>query len=122
MQTESWFMWMANGPEYANGSPTGRIIPIDWEWTILNLQFYQFSPMDYVGWRNELFDDHYGQRTGYNTRIYETTVSWNHWFANKNVGMRPEVRYDQQLDGETPFDNGTKSRQLMAQMDLVVRY
>jgi hypothetical protein len=122
MQTESWFMWMANGPEYANGSPTGKTIPIDWEWALLNFQFYQFSPADFIGWRNELFDDQYGQRTGFKGRMYETTVSWNHWTGNKNIGMRPEVRFDQHLDGETPFDNGTKSRQVVAQMDLVVRY
>jgi hypothetical protein len=122
MQTESWFMWMNDAPEYSQGSPTGRTIPFNWEWTLLNFQFYQFTPLDFVGWRNELFYDRYGQRTGYQGRIYETTVSWNHWFANKNVGLRPEVRYDEALDSNTPFDGGTKKSQLMAQMDLVMRF
>jgi hypothetical protein len=122
MQTESWFMWIPNAPEFANGSPTGRLIRENWEWTLLNFQFYQFAPKDFLGWRNELFDDTYGQRTGFKGEIYETTLSWNHWFANNNIGIRPEVRLDQDLSGETPFDSGTKKTQIMAQMDLVWRY
>ena len=122
MQTESWFMWMPHAPEYSGGSPTGRVIPFNWEWTLLNFQFYQFTPRDFIGWRNELFNDHYGQRTGYKGRIYETTVSWNHWMANGNIGMRPEVRFDQALDDQTPFNGGMKKSQAVAQMDLVLRY
>jgi len=49
-------------------------------------------------------------------------VSWNHWFANKNIGIRPEIRVDQDLDGETPFDSGTKKSQVMGQLDLVTRF
>jgi hypothetical protein len=49
-------------------------------------------------------------------------VSWNHWLANKNVGLRPEVRFDQALDDNTPFDGGTKKSQVVAQMDLVMRF
>jgi len=122
MQTESWFMWIPNAPEFENGGPTGRLIPYNWEWTLLNFQFYQFAPLDFLGWRNELFDDRFGQRTGFSGRIYETTVSWNHWFANKNIGIRPEIRVDQDLDGETPFDSGTKKSQVMGQLDLVTRF
>lgn len=123
MQTEFWLMWMRNAPEYSNGSPTGRTIAFNYEWTLLNFQFWQFSAKDFLGWRNEVMDDVYGQRTGYNTRLWETTVSWNHWFANGFIGIRPEVRYDQALDkGQTPYNAGTRDRQLWAQMDLIVRF
>ena len=119
MQTESWFMWIPDAPEFANGSPTGRTIPYNWEWTFLNFQFYQFAPKDFLGWRNEFFDDRFGQRTGFMGAIYETTVSWNHWFANNNVGIRPEVRLDQdslgrdavrQRDEEDPGNGADGSR------------
>lgn len=123
MQTEVWFMYMLNAPSYTNGAPTGKLVAFNYEWTILNFQFWQFSPVDFIGLRNELMADVDGQRTGYNTRYWETTVSWNHWLANGAVGLRPEIRYDMALDhNQTPFDGGTRNKQLWAQMDLVVRF
>jgi hypothetical protein len=121
MQSEGWFMWMRDAPEYRGGVPTGRIIGFNYEWAVTNFQFWQFTSTDFLGWRNEMFDDHFGQRTGFTTRYVESTISWNHWLMSKAVGFRPEVRYDAALDNETPFNDGSRKNQVWAQLDLLLR-
>jgi len=88
----------------------------------LNFKHYKLKYIYFIGWHNELFNDKYGKRIGFKGRIYETTVSWNHWLAKKNVGFRPETRFDEHLDDETPFNSGNKKSQRLAQMDMLVRF
>ncbi len=60
-----------------------------------------------------------GQRTGFRTAYNEETISWNHWVGSTLV-FRPELRYAARNNtGVTPYDSGTKKRQLMLAGDMI---
>ena len=65
-------------------------------------------------------NDKKGQRTGYQTRYSENTLSWNHWFGS-TVQLRPELRFDHAWD-QPGYDDGRHSNQFTAASDLIVHF
>jgi hypothetical protein len=63
------------------------------EWALLNYVVYQPTPRDVFILRNEVFDDINGQRTGFPTKYFESTIAWNHWIG-KAITIRPEIRLE----------------------------
>jgi hypothetical protein len=148
MSTEYWSMYQNNVPNvdnaagvaalaarypFAFGAPFGAQCTDASapscrasEHALLNYLNYQFGPRDYVVWRNEVFYDDEGQRTGFKSRYYETTLSWNHWLGNA-VTIRPELRFDRAIDVDA-YDNPTgvpgngKHNQLMFAIDAIVHF
>jgi hypothetical protein len=148
MSTEYWSMYQNNVPNvdnaagaaalaarypFAFGAPFGAQCTDATapacrasEHALLNYLNYQFGPRDYVVWRNELFYDNEGQRTGFKSRYYETTLSWNHWLGNA-VTIRPELRFDRAIDTDA-YDNPSgvpgngKHNQLMFAIDAIVHF
>jgi hypothetical protein len=80
----------------------------------------QASPKDSFSIRNEYFDDKNGQRTGTATRYIGHGLSWTHFFK-QNVFIRPEMTYYYALDNPA-FQQGTKFTQLVAAVDLIIRF
>jgi Putative beta-barrel porin-2, OmpL-like. bbp2 len=81
---------------------------------------YQLTDTDYVGMRNEGFDDVRGQRTGFATWYSETTFGWTHWFS-KSIELRPEIRFDHSYTAAA-YDNGTKHSQLQLAADILIKF
>jgi hypothetical protein len=81
---------------------------------------YQLTDRDYLGLRQEAFDDVRGQRTGFASWYTETTLGWVHWLT-PSIEIRPEIRYDHSYNAAA-FDNGAKSSQFAFAADLIVKF
>src|SRR5204862_7234027 len=90
------------------------------EWTYLAYLNYKFSPMDNISWRVELFDDMYGQRTGFATRYFNYAVGWQHWFS-PSVVFRPEIAWYRSLDTDA-FDNAKNDRLTVVSADIIWKF
>ena len=71
--------------------------------TVLAYINYQFSPLDNISFRPELYDDMNGQRTGVQTRYANFGIGWQHWLSPQ-IEFRPEIDYDYAID--KPAFNG----------------
>ncbi len=90
------------------------------EYALVNYINKELSAHNYLSFRSDYLDDKKGQRTGYQTRYSENTLSWNHWFGT-TVQLRPEVRFDHAWD-RPGYDDGRHSNQFTAASDLIVHF
>ena len=90
------------------------------EFAIVNYLNYQATPKDSFSLRSEYLDDANGQRTGVATRYFGFGLNWTHFFK-QNVFIRPELVYYQSLDNPA-FQQGTKFDQLVAAVDVIIRF
>jgi Putative beta-barrel porin-2, OmpL-like. bbp2 len=101
------------------------------EWATLNYTMFRLAPSLFFTIRNEVFDDNDGNRTGYATLYSEHSVGFT-WWPSKLITVRPELRFDHSygthgsaidpVNEDRPFDNGTKSSQFTAQMDVIYHF
>ncbi len=89
-------------------------------WAGVNYTSRQLGPHDFITIRNEFFDDHRGQRTGFKTRYEENGFGWNHWVGSSLL-FRPELRYEHAFDAPA-YDNGRKKNQFMFAADFILFY
>jgi hypothetical protein len=80
----------------------------------------ELSPHRYLSFRSDFSDDKKGQRTGYQTRYSENTLSFNQWFGS-TVQFRPEVRFDHAWDRRS-YDQGSRTNQFTAATDLILHF
>jgi hypothetical protein len=81
---------------------------------------YKLTDRDYIGTRNEAFDDVRGQRTGFATWYTENTLAWVHWLT-PSIEIRPEIRYDHSY-AAAAFDNGARHSQFQFATDLLIKF
>jgi hypothetical protein len=81
---------------------------------------YQASDNDFIGFRNEVFNDERGQRTGFKSLYTEHTVSWSH-FLSKSVVLRPEIRFEHSYDAKA-YNSGKANSQLTLAADMIIKY
>jgi hypothetical protein len=124
----------------ANGAPTGG----DASWYgLCNYLFYTINPEWMAGMRFEWFRDNNGTRVagvggwiesdkgwqgapGFAGDFYELSLGLN-WRPHPNFVLRPEIRYDwyngtDNLQGQLPYDQGTKPDQLTLATDLIFTF
>lgn len=156
---ESWYMYQTGcpgqtgGPGSAYGAPvpvaagdepvgqnggvgyTDAQIPVHpgyaGEWATLDYLMYRLGPNLFLTFRNEVFDDQDGNRTGYACLYSEHSIGLT-WWPSKLITFRPEIRYDKAygthgtstdpVDEAKPFDNGTKREQVTAQFDVIYHF
>ncbi len=131
MATEAWYMYMRDVP--ANGGPIqpepntngaacrpGQIRCTAPEYAAVNFLQDQLSPHDFLSLRNDFLNDKKGQRTGYQTRYSEVTLSLTHWIGS-TVQFRPELRYDHAWDRRS-YDNGRDRSQFTAASDVIFHF
>jgi hypothetical protein len=90
------------------------------EYAAVNFLQYEHTTHDYLSLRTDFLNDKKAQRTGYQTRYYEETLSWTHWWGT-TVQIRPELRFDHALD-RPAYDNGLRRNQLTLASDLIVHF
>ena len=131
MGTEAWYMYMRDVP--ANGGPIqpeantngaacrlGQERCTAPEYAMVNFLQDQISPHDFLSLRNDFLNDKKGQRTGYQTRYSEVTLSLTHWIGS-TVQFRPELRYDHAWDRRS-YDNGRDRNQFTAASDVIFHF
>lgn len=90
------------------------------EYAAVNFLQDQLSPHDFLSLRNDFLNDKKGQRTGYQTRFSEVTLSWTHWVGS-TVQLRPEIRFDHAWDRRS-YDIGRDRNQLTVASDLIFHF
>jgi Putative beta-barrel porin-2, OmpL-like. bbp2 len=90
------------------------------EYAIANYLNKELSTHRYLSFRTDFLNDKKGQRTGYQGRYSENTLSFNQWFGS-TVQFRPEVRFDHAWDRRS-YDNGTRTNQFTAAADLILHF
>ncbi len=129
--TESWFMYQrdvpaAGGPiapetntnaAVCAGGLTRCTAP---EYAIVNFLQYEVNPYNSITIRTDFLNDKKGQRTGYQTRYSEETLSLTHWIGT-TVQIRPEIRFDRAWDRQA-YGNGQHQNQFTAASDLIFHF
>ncbi len=133
MATEEYYEYERDVPSAAIPSPTPALIPGAnpalcrtgarcWAgaYAASFYVMYKVTAKDYVGIRNEAFDDARGQRTGFTTWYSEDTLGWVHWLSN-SIEVRPEIRYDHSY-GAAAYDNGRRRSQTVFASDILIKF
>jgi hypothetical protein len=131
MATESWYMYERDVP--AVGGPivpetnsngafchAGLIRCTAPEYAAVNFLQYERNVHNFFSLRTDFLNDKKGQRTGYQTRFSEETVSWTHWIGT-TVQIRPEVRFDHAWDRPS-YSAGTHENQFTIASDLIYHF
>lgn len=131
--TEGYYLYQSGalvGGTVNNGSPrsfftgTGPGAPIPGNAPAIGLVNYteiKLSKHDFLSLRPlDYLDDKKGERTGYATKYASWTVGVTHRFGDL-ISVRPELRYEKAFDAH-PYDNGTRSGQLMFAIDAIIRF
>ncbi len=129
--TEAYVMYQRNVPSVAKpnlieagtsgavclGGHTRCLAP---EWAIVNYINMERNGRDFLGFRSDLLNDKKGQRTGYQTKYTENTLSFSRWVGS-TVQVRPEVRFDHAWD-RNAYDRGTRQSQFTVASDLIFHF
>lgn len=131
MASEAWFMYERDVP-----SAGGPIVPetntnaaacapglarcTAPEYAAVNFLQYELGAHDFITVRTDFLNDKKGQRTSYQTRYSEETLSWTHWFGS-TIQLRPELRFDRAWD-RPAYGNGRHQNQFTAASDLIVHF
>ena len=81
---------------------------------------FEHSTHNFFSLRTDFLNDKKAQRTAYQTRYSEETLSWTHWVGT-TVQIRPELRYDHAWD-RPAYDNGLRRNQFTAAADMIVHF
>ena len=108
----SWFEGVGPGAPIAGNAPAVGVVNYT-GWKFSKKDFLSIRPIDYLV-------DITGERTGYATTDASWTVGVTHRFSEL-ISIRPEVRYEYAFSAR-PFDNGTRSGQLMFAIDAIIRF
>jgi hypothetical protein len=131
-KTEAYFMWQFNavvggtpsiGPAkpYGGGGGIGADIPgTSITYGAVNYTMFQFSPKDYITFRNEYWHDEDGERSGFPGVYSSHAIGLCHNFT-PSFQIRPEVGYYRNWTMPA-FDLGTRHGMLMAGFDATLRF
>ena len=131
MATEAWYMYERDVPAIGGsiqpelGANAAYCQPGEQrctapEYAIVNFLQKELSVHDFLSFRTDFLDDKKGQRTGYATRYFENTISFNHWFGT-TVQLRPELRFERAWD-KPAFHNGRHQNQFTGASDLIFHF
>jgi hypothetical protein len=91
-----------------------------WEGGVVNYTMHRIAPNAFLTFRNEVYDDSGGARTGYATCYEESSVGVT-WWPNKLMCIRPELRYEHSFS-EKAYDNGSRHNQVTLAADLTYHF
>jgi hypothetical protein len=87
---------------------------------VLNYTCVGLTKDDYITFRNEVWRDERGMRSGFPGTYTSNTLGWSHNF-NKLFQVRPEIGYYRNWN-EPAFDNGTARGCWIAGFDTTIRF
>ncbi len=129
--TEAWFMYERGVPAVggtiapennANGAfcHPGLARCTAPEYSAVNFLQYERNAHNFFSLRTDFLNDKKGQRTGYQTRYSEETLSWTHWIGT-TVQIRPEMRFDHAWDRPS-YGNGDHQNQFTIATDVIYHF
>ena len=131
-KTEAYYMWERNVPlggtvsigntkPYGGGGGEGTILPgTSQTYGAVNYTMLQTSNKDFFTFRNEVWRDEDGMRTGFAGTYTSDTIGWTHNFT-QSLQVRPEVGYYRNWN-QPAFDLGTKQGMWLAGVDFTMRF
>ena len=130
--TEGYFMWQKDA--VVGGTPS--LGPVKWfgggggigadikgttyAYGLLNYTMYALSKRDYLTFRNEIWVDEDGERSGFASKYSSHTIGWSHQLSDV-LTMRPEIGYYHAYDAKA-FDLGRKNYLWQAGVDVILRF
>lgn len=90
------------------------------EYAAVNFLQFEHSTHNFFSLRTDFLNDKKAQRTGYQTRYSEETLSWTHWIGT-TVQIRPEIRFDHAWD-RLAYNNGQRRNQMTVASDLIFHF
>ena len=129
--TEAWFMYersvpAVGGPILPETNSNGAFCTPGLsrctapEYAVVNFTQYEINPHNSVTLRTDFLNDKKGQRTGYQTRYAEESLSLTHWIGT-TIQLRPEIRFDRAWD-RNAYDTGKHQNQFTVASDLIVHF
>lgn len=131
MATETWYMYERGVP-----SVDGTIMPENGtngafchpglqrctapEYAAVNFLQDELTTHTFLTLRTDFLNDQKGQRTGYQGRYGEETLSVTHWIGT-TVQFRPELRFDHAFD-QPAYGNGQHRNQLTLASDVIFHF
>lgn len=131
-KTEGYFMWQRKavvggtpsaGPakSYGGGGGIGPNIPgTTWTYGVVNYTMYKFNDKDFITFRNEVWRDDNGERSGFRGTYTSNALGWSHNFS-EIVQIRPEIGYYRNWN-KAAFDLGKKRGLIMFGADMTLRF
>ena len=130
--TEGYFMWQRDA--VVGGTPS--LGPVRWfgggggigpdikgttyTYGLLNYTMLGISKRDYFTFRNEIWVDEDGERSGFASKYSSHTIGWSHQLSDV-LAIRPEIGYYHSYDAKA-FDLGRKNYLWQFGVDMTVRF
>ena len=130
--TESYFMWQRDGVvggtpslgpvrSFGGGGGIGADLPgLSLAYGILNYTMWGISKRDYFTFRNEVWRDERGMRSGFGSTYTSHTIGWSHQLSDVFM-IRPEIGYFHSYDAKA-FDLGRKNYLWQGGVDVTMRF
>jgi hypothetical protein len=131
-KTEAYFMWQRDavvggtpsaGPvrSFGGGGGIGKDIPgTAYTYGIVNYTMFAVSKRDYFTFRNEVWRDEEGERSGFATTYSSHTIGLSHQFNNVLM-IRPEFGYYHSYNAAA-FDLGKRKDLFLGGLDVTIRF
>ncbi len=131
-KTEAYYMWQRKavvggtpsaGPvrDFGGGGGIGPNIPgTTLTFGVVNYTLYKITDKDFVTWRNEVWRDADGERSGFKGTYTSHAFGWTHNF-NTIVQIRPELGYYRNWNNRA-FDLGRSKGMMLYAVDMTVRF
>lgn len=131
-KTEAYFMWQRDavvggtpsaGPTEPFGGGGGigaNILGTTYTYGAVNYTMLKFSDKGFVTFRNEIWRDDNGERSGYPGTYTSNAFGLTYNF-NSILQIRPEIGYYRNWNNRA-FDLGTKRGMILAGVDMTVRF
>jgi hypothetical protein len=130
-KTEGYFMWQNDaerggtpsiGPvNFGTGGGDNPTLPgVSYAYGLLNYSEFAFTKSDYITFRNEIWRDERGMRSGFPGTYTSHTIGLAHYF-NDVFFVRPEIGYYRNWDNQA-FDLGTKKGIWLYGFDATFRF
>lgn len=131
-KTEAYFMWQRDsvvggtvniGPvrSFGGGGGIGADIPgFTYTYGIINYTMFEITCKDFITFRNEVWRDDEGERSGFPGTYTSHAFGWTHNFS-EILQLRPEFGYYRNWN-QTAFDLGKRRGMWILAADMTLRF
>lgn len=131
-KTEGYFMWQRDtlvggtvsvGPvrRFGGGGGAGAPIPgTTWAYGIVNYTMFETTPTSFITFRNEIWKDADGERSGFKGTYTSNAIGWS-WDITQLLQIRPEIGYYRNWQTRA-FDLGKRHGMMLYAADMTLRY
>jgi hypothetical protein len=131
-KTEAYFMWQIDGvlggtpslgppKSFGGGGGIGPTIPgMSLTYGTVNYTMFQLSPKSFITFRNEVWKDEKGERSGFPSTYTSNSIGLT-YNITPILQVRPEVGFYRSWSVPA-FDQGTRKNMVMCGVDMTLRF